>query len=94
MGISDKTKSFCVPVRVICGSGSSDCCISAASAASNSPGKEEGGSIVDNNGNWDYKNNKHYGANRMALGAGDSWSFALIYTPSTGYYIQILNTQN
>lgn len=94
LGISDKTKSFCVPVRVICGSGSSDCCISAASAASNSPGKEEGGSIVDNNGNWDYKNNKHYGANRMALGAGDSWSFALIYTPSTGYYIQILNTQN
>lgn len=94
LGISDKTKSFCVPVRVICGSGSSDCCISAASAASNSPGKEEGGSIVDNNGNWDYKNNKHYGANRMALGAGDSWSFALIYTTSTGYYIQILNTQN
>lgn len=94
LGISDKTKSFCVPVRVICGSGSSDCCISAASAASNSPGKEEGGSIVDNNGNLDYKNNKHYGANRMALGAGDSWSFALIYTPSTGYYIQILNTQN
>ena len=94
LGISDTTKSFCVPVRVICGSGSSDCCISAASAASNSPGKEEGGSIVDNNGNWDYKNNKHYGANRMALGAGDSWSFALIYTPSTGYYIQILNTQN
>lgn len=94
LGISDKTKSFCVPVRVICGSGSSDCCISAASAASNSPGKEEGGSIVDNNGDWDYKNNKHYGANRMALGAGDSWSFALIYTPSTGYYIQILNTQN
>jgi hypothetical protein len=94
LGISDKTKSFCVPVRVICGSGSSDCCISAASAASNSPGREEGGSIVDNNGNWDYKNNKHYGANRMALGAGDSWSFALIYTPSTGYYIQILNTQN
>lgn len=94
LGISDKTKSFCVPVRVICGSGSSDCCISAASAASNSSGKEEGGSIVDNNGNWDYKNNKHYGANRMALGAGDSWSFALIYTPSTGYYIQILNTQN
>ena len=94
LGISDKTKSFCVPVRVICGSGSSDCCISAASAALNSPGKEEGGSIVDNNGNWDYKNNKHYGANRMALGAGDSWSFALIYTPSTGYYIQILNTQN
>ena len=94
LGISDKTKSFCVPVRVICGSGSSDCCISAASAASNSPEKEEGGSIVDNNGNWDCKNNKHYGANRMALGAGDSWSFALIYTPSTGYYIQILNTQN
>jgi hypothetical protein len=94
LGISDKTKSFCVPVRVICGSGSSDCCISAASAASNSPGKEEGGSIVDNNGNWDYKNSKHYGANRMVLGAGDSWSFALIYTPSTGYYIQILNTQN
>lgn len=94
LGISDKTKSFCVPVRVICGSGSSDCCISAASAASNSPGEEEGGSIVDNNGNWNYKNNKHYGANRMALGAGDSWSFALIYTPSTGYYIQILNTQN
>ena len=94
LGISDKTKSFCVPVRVICGSGSSDCCISAASAASDSPGKEEGGSIVDNNGNWDYKNNKHYGANRMALGAGDSWSFALIYTSSTGYYIQILNTQN
>lgn len=94
LGISDKTKSFCVPVRVICGSGSSDCCISAASAVSNSPGKEEGGSIVDNNGNWDYKNNKYYGANRMALGAGDSWSFALIYTPSTGYYIQILNTQN
>ena len=94
LGISDKTKSFCVPVRVICGSGSSDCCISAASAASNSPGKEEGGSIVDNNGNWDYKNNKHYGANRMALCAGDSWSFALIYTSSTGYYIQILNTQN
>ena len=94
LGISDKTKSFCVPVRVICGSGSSDCCISAASAASNNPGKEEGGSIVDNNGNWDYKNNKHYGANRMALGTGDSWSFALIYTPSTGYYIQILNTQN
>ena len=94
LGISDKTKSFCVPVRVICGSGSANCCISAASAASNSPGKEEGGSIVDNNGNWDYKNNKSYGANRMALGAGDSWTFALIYTPSTGYYIQILNTQN
>lgn len=94
LGISDKTKSFCVPVRVICGSGSANCCISAASAASNSPGKEEGGSIVDNNGNWDYKNNKSYGANRMALCAGDSWSFALIYTPSTGYYIQILNTQN
>ena len=94
LGISDKTKSFCVPVRVICGSGSANCCISAASAASNSPGKEEGGSIVDNNGNWDYKNNKSYGANRMALAAGDSWSFALVYTPSTGYYIQILNTQN
>lgn len=93
LGISDAA-SFCVPIKVICGSNSNKCCISAASAASNSLGKEQGGSIVDNNGNWDYQNDKSYGKNRMALAKGDSWSFALIYTPTTGYYIQILNVQN
>ena len=94
LGISDTSMSFCVPIRVVCGSGSNNCCISAASAASNSPGKEEGGSIVDNNGNWDYSRSKSYGANRMPLGKGDCWTFALIYTPTTGYYIQIMNIQD
>lgn len=93
LGISDNS-SFCVPIKVICGSNSNKCRISAASAASNSPGKEQGGSIVDNNGNWDYQNDKSYGANRIALAKGDSWSFALVYTSNSGYYIQILNTQN
>ena len=83
-----------MPVRVVCGSGSANCCISAASAASNTPGKEEGGSIVNNNGGWDYSRDKHYGANRMPLGAGDSWAFALVFTPATGYYIQILDIQD
>ena len=94
LGINDTNTSFCVPVRVVCGSGSANCCISAASAASHSPGKEEGGSIVNNNGDWDYSRDKHYGANRMPLGAGDSWAFALVFTPATGYYIQILDIQD
>jgi len=94
LGINDTNTSFCVPVRVVCGSGSANCCISAASAASNTPGKEEGGSIVNNNGGWDYSRDKHYGANRMPLGAGDSWAFALVFTPATGYYIQILDIQD
>lgn len=91
LGITDTTESFCVPITIICGSSSNDCAISAASAASNSPGKEEGGSIVNNNGQWDYQNSKSYGANRMALSKGDCWIFALVFTPSTGYYIQIIS---
>lgn len=91
LGITDTTESFCVPITIICGSSSNNCAISAASAASNSPGKEEGGSIVDNNGKWDYQNSDRYGANRMALSKGDCWIFALVFTPSTGYYIQIIS---
>lgn len=91
LGITDTTESFCVPITIICGSSSNDCAISAASAAPNSPGKEEGGSIVNNNGQWDYQNSKSYGANRMALSKGDCWIFALVFTPSTGYYIQIIS---
>lgn len=91
LGITDTTESFCVPITIICGSSSNNCAISAASAASNSPGKEEGGSIVNNNGKWDYQNSDSYGANRMALAKGDCWIFALIFTPNTGYYIQIIS---
>lgn len=91
LGITDTTESFCVPITIICGSSSNNCAISAASAASNSPGKEEGGSIVNNNGKWDYQNSDSYGANRMALSKGDCWIFALVFTPSTGYYIQIIS---
>lgn len=91
LGITDTTESFCVPITIICGSSSNNCAISAASAASNSPGKEEGGSIVNNNGKWDYQNSNSYGANRMALSKGDCWIFALVFTPSTGYYIQIIS---
>lgn len=94
IGINDTNTSFCVPVTVICGCQSGDCAISAASASSSPPSKAEGGSFVDNNGNWDYHSGKGYGANRILLGKSDVWNFALIYTPSTGYYIQILNTQN
>lgn len=91
LGITDTTESFCVPITIICGSSSNNCAISAASAASNSPGKAEGGSIVNNNGAWDYKNSDSYGANRMALAKGDCWIFALVFTPNTGYYIQIIS---
>lgn len=91
LGITDTTESFCVPITIICGSSSNNCAISAASAASNSPGKAEGGSIVNNNGAWDYKNSDSYGANRMALAKGDCWIFALVFTPITGYYIQIIS---
>ena len=93
IGISDTSQSFCVPITVICGSGSNMCAVSSQIVTSNPPSKAEAGSIVNNDDGWDYGNNSSYGNNRIALGRGDVWLFALIYTPSSGYYIQKINSQ-
>ena len=94
LGITDANEEFCIPVTVVAAAGTTKFAISTQLAAQDTPYTEaDGGRFVDNNGVWDYGNDKHYGGNRIAMENGDSWSFSLTFTKYQGYYIQILNRQ-
>ena len=94
LGITDANEEFCIPVTVVAAAGTTKFAISTQLAAQDTPyTKADGGRFVDNNGVWDYGNDKHYGGNRIAMENGDSWSFSLTFTKAQGYYIQILNRQ-
>ena len=94
LGITDADEEFCIPVTVVAAAGTTKFAISTQLAAQDTSYTEaDGGRFVDNNGTWDYGNNKHYGGNRIAMENGDSWSFSLTFTKAQGYYIQILNRQ-
>jgi hypothetical protein len=94
LGITDADEEFCIPVTVVAAAGTTKFAISTQLAAQDTSYTEaDGGRFVDNNGTWDYGNDKHYGGNRIAMENGDSWSFSLTFTKAQGYYIQILNRQ-
>lgn len=94
LGITDANEEFCIPVTVVAAAGTTKFAISTQLAAANTPYTEaDGGRFVDNNGSWDYGNDKGYGGNRIVMENGDSWSFSLTFTKAQGYYIQILNRQ-
>lgn len=94
LGITDADEEFCIPVTVVAAAGTTKFAISTQLAAQDTSYTEaDGGRFVDNNGAWDYGNDKHYGGNRIAMENGDSWSFSLTFTKYQGYYIQILNRQ-
>lgn len=94
LGITNADEEFCIPVTVVAAAGTTKFAISTQLAAQDTPYTEaDGGRFVDNNGTWDYGNDKHYGGNRIAMENGDSWSFSLTFTKYQGYYIQILNRQ-
>lgn len=94
LGITDADEEFCIPVTVVAAAGTTKFAISTQLAAQDTSYTEaDGGRFVDNNGTWDYGNDKHYGGNRIAMENGDSWSFSLTFTKYQGYYIQILNRQ-
>lgn len=94
LGITDADEEFCIPVTVVAAAGTTKFTISTQLAAQDTSYTEaDGGRFVDNNGTWDYGNDKHYGGNRIAMENGDSWSFSLTFTKAQGYYIQILNRQ-
>lgn len=94
LGITDANEEFCIPVTVVAAAGTTKFAISTQLAAQDTPYTEaDGGRFVDNNGVWDYGNDKYYGGNRIAMENGDSWSFSLTFTKYQGYYIQILNRQ-
>lgn len=94
LGITDASEEFCIPVTVVAAAGTTKFAISTQLAAADTPYTEaDGGRFVDNNGSWDYGNDKGYGGNRIVMENGDSWSFSLTFTTAQGYYIQILNRQ-
>ena len=94
LGITNVDEEFCIPVTVVAAAGTTKFAISTQLAAQDTTCTEaDGGRFVDNNGTWDYGNDKHYGGNRIAMENGDSWSFSLTFTKAQGYYIQILNRQ-
>ena len=94
LGITNADEEFCIPVTVVAAAGTTKFAISTQLAAQDTSYTEaDGGRFVDNNGAWDYGNDKHYGGNRIAMENGDSWSFSLTFTKYQGYYIQILNRQ-
>lgn len=94
LGVTNVDEEFCIPVMVVAAAGTTKFAISTQLAAQDTTCTEaDGGRFVDNNGTWDYGNDKHYGGNRIAMENGDSWSFSLTFTKAQGYYIQILNRQ-
>ncbi len=94
LGIGSADVEFCIPVTVIAAANTTQFAISTPLSAANTDlTQADGGRYVDNNGMWDYGNDKGYGGNRIVMRNGDCWSFSLTFTKAQGYYIQILNTQ-
>ena len=94
LGIWSADVEFCIPVTVIAAANTTQFAISTQLSAANTDlTQADGGRYVDNNGMWDYGNDKGYGGNRIVMRNGDCWSFSLTFTKAQGYYIQILNTQ-
>lgn len=94
LGIWSADVEFCIPVTVIAAANTTQFAISTQLSAANTDiTQADGGRYVDNNGMWDYGNDKGYGGNRIVMRNGDCWSFSLTFTKAQGYYIQILNKQ-
>lgn len=94
IGIGSADVEFCIPVTVIAAANTTQFAISTQLAAANTDlTQADGGRYVENNGIWDYGNDKGYGGNRIVMMNGDCWSFSLTFTKAQGYYIQILNKQ-
>lgn len=94
LGIGSADVEFCIPVTVIAAANTTQFAISTPLSAANTDlTQADGGRYVDNNGMWDYGNDKGYGGNRIVMRNGDCWSFSLTFTKAQGYYIQILNKQ-
>lgn len=78
LGISDSTKPFAILVTVIARKDSKDFMICSQKS------KPNGGELVDSDGGeWD---NSHH-----IMGPGDCCTFSLCFTPTTGYYIQLVS---
>lgn len=94
LGIESTETEFCIPITVIAAANTTKFAVSTQLAAANTDlTQADGGRYVDNNGIWDYGNDKGYGGNRIVMENGDCWSFSLTFTKAQGYYIQILNKQ-
>lgn len=78
LGISDSTKPFAILVTVIARKDSKDFMICSQKS------KPNGGELVDSDGGeWD---ESHH-----IMGPGDCCTFSLCFTPTTGYYIQLVS---
>ena len=78
LGISDSIKPFAILVTVIARKDSKDFMICSQKS------KPNGGELVDSDGGeWD---ESHH-----IMGPGDCCTFSLCFTPTTGYYIQLVS---
>ena len=83
LGITDTSRSFTVIVTLIARKDSKTFMVATQKSKQ---GDAEGGSIINNNGN-------EWASSHPQMGAGDCHIYALCYTPTTGYYVQLVSSQ-
>ena len=83
LGITDTSEEFCVQINIFAASSSENFLLCSQYVVDSSISKAESGRFVNNDGGWDYANNK------ITFGQGDCWSFSLTFMKSVGYYFQI-----
>lgn len=84
LGITDTSQSFTVIVTLIARKDSKTFVVATQKGTQ---GDAEAGSIINNNGD-------KWGSSNPQMGAGDCHIYALCYTPTTGYYVQLVSSQN
>lgn len=84
LGITDTSRSFTVIVTLIARKDSKTFVVATQKGTQ---GDAEAGSIINNNGD-------KWGSSNPQMGAGDCHIYALCYTPTTGYYVQLVSSQN
>lgn len=83
LGIKDSLQIFCTPFTVVVRKDSNKIWIATKNKSSNHIDASRSGIIVDNNGNeWNGSN--------IESSSGDVTKFAACYSPSTGFYYQLL----
>lgn len=86
LGITDTSEAFCVPFTIVVARNSPNSIYFSSQCKSATPvSTAEGGIIAQNDGN-EWKNSMH------EMASGDAAAFALVYTPATGYYCQLMST--
>jgi hypothetical protein len=83
LGITDASEEFCVPINIFAASSSERFLLCSQYVVDSSISKAESGRFVNNDGEWNYANNK------ITFAQGDCWSFSLTFMKSVGYYFQI-----